>query len=136
VALAWLLLSLLAVPLVGRVHQVVHGGVLDQAHASGWVQQGASPAALGSHAVSATVARGATNHSAHEVHGAWLGRLLAGHAPADCLVLDQLALGDALQGATLALPGAVPLRARPAGGVQRTIAAQPAPFQARGPPRT
>ena len=33
VALAWLLLALVVVPTLGRLHQVVHGGALDQAHA-------------------------------------------------------------------------------------------------------
>ena len=35
VALAWLLLALVVVPTLGRLHQVVHGGALDQAHAGG-----------------------------------------------------------------------------------------------------
>ena len=33
VALAWLVLALVVVPTLGRLHQVVHGGALDQAHA-------------------------------------------------------------------------------------------------------
>lgn len=33
VALAWLLLALVVVPTLGRLHQVVHGAALDQAHA-------------------------------------------------------------------------------------------------------
>lgn len=145
-ALAWLLLSLVAVPLVGRLHQVAHGGALDRAHAnqaSAVLAHGygvrppvpahahaQAPVQAHTHSQAPVFAHASTS----PVGGHWLLRLLAVHAPADCLLLDQLALGDTLQGATLALPDAAPVRAQPCAGAQRTAAASAAPFQARGPP--
>ena len=67
-------------------------------------------------------------------HSLWLPYLLAHHAPVDCLLLDQLALGDALQAAPLALPAAdAPL---PPGVHAAGRASTPhiALFHARGPP--
>lgn len=110
-ALVWLLLALVVVPTLGRLHQVAHGGALDQMHAG---QQ--APAA------------------AEQGHGPWPSSFLAHHAPADCLLLDQLALGDALHSATLALPDAVPPQALPPHSAGRAGVSHIALFQARGPP--
>ena len=123
-ALAWLVLSLVAVPLLGRVHQVVHGGALHAAHAA---EAGAAHAS--------GVASDGTAQARADGHGQWLARMLAGHAPADCLLLDQLALGETLHSAALALPEAVPAHARPVQRVERRTALHAALFQARGPPR-
>ena len=65
-------------------------------------------------------------------HGA---ALWADHSHADCLLLDQLALGDAPPGtATLALPAPAPTAAPPAHRAAAPVAQHAAPFQARGPP--
>ena len=67
-------------------------------------------------------------------HGLWLPYLLAHHAPVDCLLLDQLALGDALHAAPLALPAAdapLPPAVHAAG---RASTPHIALFHARGPP--
>lgn len=113
--LAWLLLALAVVPTLGRLHQVAHGDALHQLHAG---QQATTPAAA----------------PADQSHGPWLPPFLAHHAPADCLLLDQLALGDALHGAPLALPDAVPSQAQPPHPAGRAGGAHIALFQARGPP--
>jgi hypothetical protein len=68
------------------------------------------------------------------LHGHWLLELLPGHAPLDCLLLDQLALGDILHSAPVELPPAVPTQALPTPPAGRTAAAHVALFQARGPP--
>lgn len=111
-ALAWLVLALVAAPSLGRLHQVVHGDALDRVHAH-----------------SNTKAATDAEHS----HGL-LAQLLAGHAPADCLLLDQLALGDALHSAPLALPEATPALAQPHPPAGRTTLPHTALFMARGPP--
>ncbi len=128
VALAWLLLALVVVPTLGRLHQVVHGGALDQAHA-GLL---AAPSSLPGQTAwdPAPNARSA----ATTCHSLWLPYLLAHHAPVDCLLLDQLALGDALHAAPLALPAAdapLPLAMHAAG---RASTPHIALFHARGPP--
>ena len=60
---------------------------------------------------------------------------LADHTPVDCLLLDQLALGDAPPGAAApALPAMAPAQAPAALQAQQPPARQALPFQARGPP--
>ena len=117
-ALAWLVLALVAAPTLGRLHQVVHADALERVH-TGQVptqaQVGAAPAAVHAHGL--------------------LQLLLAGHTPVDCLLLDQLALGDALHSASLALPAAVPAQAPPSLHAGHHATQHAAPFQARGPPR-
>lgn len=114
-AIAWLVLALVWAPLVGQWHQVAHAGPPAQAH------NAAGAAAGGNHAHSPAVA--------------FTSSFLADHAPVDCLLLDQLALGDASPGgAVQVLPGEAPAqtpRTRPA---QHPPAQPFAPFQARGPP--
>jgi len=117
-ALAWLVLALVAAPTLGRLHQVVHAGALERMHAG--------------HAVHAD-ATAAAAPAAEHAHGL-LPLLLAGHTPVDCLLLDQLALGDALHSAPLALPAAVPAQAPHPCHAGRPASPQAAPFQARGPP--
>ena len=107
-ALAWLLLALVAVPTVGRLHQVAHAGALEQARAG--------------HA------------AASDSHAGLLQQLMGSHTPVDCLLLDQLALGDAAPAAALALPALAPPQAPPAPRAGYALARQAAPFQARGPP--
>ena len=133
-ALAWLLLALVAVPALGRLHQVAHGGALDRVHAGlSLVAQGAPDlapvrASSSSPSYSSFSAAGA-DHS-----HALLPLLLGHHAPADCVLLDQLALGDALHSAAVALPDAVPAHTPPADRAAHTAASHVALFQARGPP--
>lgn len=69
----------------------------------------------------------------HEDHGL-LSLLLPSHAPVDCLLLDQLALADALYSAPLTLHAAVLAQAPPLQRAERAAAAHVALFQARGPP--
>lgn len=116
-ALAWLLLALVVVPTLGRVHQVAHAGALHRMHV-GHAVQGA-PDAVGDEHAPALL----------------LPPSLASHAPADCLLLDQLALGDAMHSAPLALTPAVPALAPPTVHAGRSATPHIALFQARGPPR-
>ena len=111
-ALAWLVLALVAAPSLGRLHQVVHGDALDRVQGHTHIIDTAS-----------------AEHS----HGL-IAQLVAGHAPADCLLLDQLALGDALHSAPLALPEATPTLAQPHPPAGRTTLPHTALFLARGPP--
>lgn len=146
-ALAWLLLALVAVPTLGRLHQVAHGGALDRVHAGqalaqGGALAGASVASSASAPFASTqvdvAARAIVPVDSHgHDHGPaqWLPLLLAGHAPVDCLLLDQLALGDTLHSAPVALPPAVPAQALPTHHAGLTAAAHVALFQARGPPQ-
>ena len=142
VALAWLLLALVMVPTLGRLHQVAHGGALDRVHAGLVSAHGLqswtvvlAPALRASPtgASGAPTADSAVPVAAHS-HGL-LSLLLGQHAPVDCLLLDQLALGDSLHSAVLALPEAAPAHAPPADPALRTAASHVALFQARGPPR-
>ena len=128
VALAWLLLALVVVPTLGRLHQVVHGGALDQAHAGLLAAPSSLPGQTAWDPAPTAQPAAAPGHSL------WLPYLLAHHAPVDCLLLDQLALGDALHAAPLALPAAdAPL---PPGVHAAGRASTPhiALFHARGPP--
>lgn len=111
-ALAWLLLALVVVPTLGRLHQVAHGGALDRVHAGQQAQGLPSASAMAEASP----------------------LFLAHHAPADCLLLDQLALGDALHSAPLALPEALAPEAPPRPLAGRTRASHVALFHARGPP--
>ena len=132
-ALAWLLLALVVVPTLGRLHQVVHAQALEQLHAGPAWQSTQAPAPHGFPA--APVAEGAAPQArADHARGLLWPLLLADHAPADCLLLDQLALGDALHSAPQALPEAGPPPAPPLPAAGRTRAVHVTLFQARGPP--
>ncbi|RYF73063.1 MAG: hypothetical protein EOO29_27350 [Comamonadaceae bacterium] len=135
-ALAWLLLALVVVPTLGRLHQLAHFGALDRVHAGQALTHsaGVAPSLPFASAATGTRSADAALPAAAPSHGL-LSLLLGQHAPVDCLLLDQLALGDALHSATLALPDAVPAHAPPADHALRTAASHVALFQARGPPR-
>lgn len=115
-ALLWLLLALVWVPSLGRLHQVAHALPLAGVHAGHGHDEGHT--------------HDSTAHGA----SALLPPLLAQHAPADCLLLDQLALADAALGAAQALPPplptALPAPWRATGTAPRHVAL----FHARGPP--
>ncbi|WP_233244714.1 hypothetical protein [Acidovorax sp. HMWF029] len=137
-ALAWLVLALVAAPTLGRLHQVLHGGAPDLQHAHAHVQTGltqAIPQAF-AEAGAPTVVKAPASAGVHTHHGllAQLVQLVAGHASADCLLLDQLALGDALLSAPLALPEATPAQAQPHPLAGRSTLQHTALFLARGPP--
>lgn len=131
VALVWLLMALVVVPTLGRLHQVVHGGALDQAHAGLLAASSSLPT---QQAAVSVVSAEAVWPAATPDHGLWLSYVLAHHAPVDCLLLDQLALGDALQGAPLALPAAQAPLSPPAHAAGRANTPHIALFHARGPP--
>ena len=134
-ALVWLLLALVAVPTLGRLHQVEHAGALEQLRAGQAVQraqQAAVPLAKAA-ADTAAVADANAAHGAGAHHG-WLALLLAPHTPVDCLLLDQLALGDALYTASSALPPSAPPLAPAASHAGRSATPHVSLFQARGPP--
>lgn len=134
-ALAWLLLALLTAPTLGRLHQVVHGGTLDRVHAGqSLLAPGVQGLALSDAASSSRFSQSAAAAPDHSHGHALLPLLVGHHAPVDCVLLDQLALGDALHGDTVALPDAVPVHAPPAAPALRTDASHVALFQARGPP--
>lgn len=132
-ALWWLLLCLVLVPMLGQLHHVAHGGVAGQGHTAGaahGAHGGAGAHAVHAHGKAAALVRADTAAPATLLDG-----LVPGHAAADCLLLDQLALGDALHLATSALPAVAPLAAA---SFRCAISgpAQPlALFEARAPPR-
>ena len=117
-ALAWLLLALVVVPTLGRLHQVVHGGALDQAHAGLLAAPSSLPGQPAWDPAPTAQPAAAPGHSL------WLPYLLAHHAPVDCLLLDQLALGDALHSAPTALAAPTPAQA-PLVHPAATAAAEP-----------
>jgi len=143
-ALAWLLLALVVVPTLGRLHQVLHAPAL-QVHAlspsaalaGAGDNQSQSHNVVGPEAAGRPTARAddpaaGHNHPAH-AHNL-LDVLLAHHAPVDCLLLDQLALGDALNSAPAALATPVPAQAPLVHPAATAAARHIALFQARGPP--
>ncbi|MDP3230416.1 MAG: hypothetical protein Q8N13_20930 [Acidovorax sp.] len=147
-ALVWLLLALVVVPTLGRLHQVLHANALPgapTAQATVFALQAAQGLApqLGDALSSLPTAPGeaataqpvhAHNHATDDHAHSLLDLLLAHHAPVDCLLLDQLALGDALHCAPTALVALVlaqtPVAQRPASAAARHVAF----FHARGPP--
>ncbi len=154
-ALAWLLLALVVAPTLGRLHQVEHAGVLAQlraghapaAHSLQGAQHGTAQHgqnALHGPQEGAFTATGPGNGASaesdhhHGLHGhgdqGLFSLLLAPHAPVDCLVLDQLALGDALHSGPQALPAQLPGQMPPVQHAGRFSAPHLALFQARGPP--
>jgi len=128
IAVWWLALALLLAPLLGRMHQVVHGlggGPSAVAHLAA---PGASHFDRDANA-SVTLQARAAGQGSDALHA-----LFAGHHGADCQLLDQLLLGGALL-AALVLPtvhGAaqapLPEHASQAGTRQRSA------FLARAPP--
>jgi hypothetical protein len=130
-ALAWLLLALVVVPTLGRLHQVEHAGALEQMRAGHAVQADAHHRLAA--ASLAADEDAAPSTEADHTHGL-LSLLLVPHAAVDCLLLDQLALGDALHSAPPALPTLVPAQAPPVQHAGRSAAPHVALFQARGPP--
>ena len=134
-ALAWLLLALVVVPTLGRLHQVEHAEALEQMRA-GHAVQAAQQADAHHRLAAASLAadeEAAPSTEADHTHGL-LSLLLVPHAAVDCLLLDQLALGDALHSAPSALPTLVPAQAPPIQHAGRSTAPHVALFQARGPP--
>lgn len=113
-ALVWLVLALAWVPTIGRLHQIAHAQPLAQIHAG----HGA-PAAV--------------EHASAHAPGL-LGGFLSSHSLVDCLLLDQLALGDALHGTAPVLLPPSPAFAPVAVHAERVQARHVALFQARGPP--
>lgn len=122
-ALVWLLLALLWAPTLGRLHQVSHAPGLSHG----------TVAASGAAAVGTA---GVFARSPSHAHG-WLDALWAHPAQGaavDCLLLDQLALGDSAHNAAPALPAASLLQPLATHRAQRPAAQPLALFQARGPP--
>ncbi|SEA58173.1 hypothetical protein [Acidovorax soli] len=120
-ALVWLLLALVIAPTVGRLHEVAHGGRSNTVHA------GPAPQAAAHHG-------GVAGAHAADTGTGLLQALWGDHAAPDCLLLDQLALGDALHSAPMALPAVVPVQARLAYHPEPVLLRWFTPFQARGPP--
>jgi hypothetical protein len=133
-ALAWLLLALVVVPTLGRLHQVEHAGALEQMRAGHAVQRAPHGDTHPGAAAAFLAQDGAESAEADRGHAGLLSLLLAPHTSVDCLLLDQLALGDALHSAPSALPTLVPAQAPPAQHAGRSAAPHVALFQARGPP--
>ena len=103
----WLVLALVLAPALGRVHRVLHLPVPPGA--------AVQPADAHTHA-----------------HG--LGQLFAGHAPADCQLLDQLNQGGAPAAEWHAPSAAATPACPPAPAAQPLRPGAPLPFQARAPP--
>ena len=123
VALAGLLLALVVVPALGRWHQVSHGVALDRLHAGQPVAADAVPSPM---SLAALRPSGWAQAS--------LGVLLGKHTPLECQLLDQLALGDALQVATTSGVLPAPPHAPPVQRTDRPDAVHVALYLARGPP--
>lgn len=117
-ALVWLVLALAWVPTIGRLHQIAHAQPLAQIHAG--------------HGALAGVKQQQQHASAHAV--SLLGGLLSSHSLVDCLLLDQLALGDALHSAAPALLPQLPALAPVTLHAECVQARHVGLFQARGPP--
>ena len=113
-ALVWLVLALAWVPTIGRLHQIAHAQPLAQIHAG--------------HGAPAVV-----EHASAHAPGL-LGGFLSSHSLVDCLLLDELALGDTLHSAAPALLPSLPALAPVATHAERVQARHVALFQARGPP--
>lgn len=113
-ALVWLVLALAWVPTIGRLHQIAHAQPLAQIHAG--------------HGAPSVV-----EHASAHAPGL-LGGFLSSHSLVDCLLLDQLALGDTLHSAAPALLPSLPALAPVATHAERVQARHVALFQARGPP--
>ena len=111
-ALVWLVLALAWVPTVGRLHQIAHAQPLAQIHAG----------------------HGAAGHTAASHSADLAGGFLSSHSLVDCLLLDQLALGDALHSTVAVLLPSLPAAAPQATHARRVPARHVALFQARGPP--
>ncbi|MCE1194761.1 MAG: hypothetical protein LWW96_21665 [Acidovorax sp.] len=126
-ALGWLVLALVLVPAIGRLHQIAHATALDRVHA------GHALAGVEQPARDAQDAQ-APGRAPAEAPQALL-QLLGSHTPADCLVLDQLALGDAAHATPLALPPIAAPAQTPPGPAGQAGATHEALFYARGPPR-
>ena len=146
VALVWLLCALVLVPLLGRLHQITHGDTLDQLHAGQWrgasaftalnaTQRAQQPFAKAGSDVDVDRDVRATHRTAIPHAPPSLFNQLAGHHSAsDCLLLDQLALSDALHSTPAALPTPVLAQAPPAPPADRVDVLHVTLFQARGPP--
>ena len=148
-ALVWLLLALVVAPTLGRLHEVTHGTTLDRVHAGHVLlaQRQAQAAAIAQPLAQALrqtkhdatsaqlLADAAATPVGGDAHSPGLFDRLAGHhSAADCLLLDQLALGDALYSVPLVLPAPVLAQAPPAPPADRAGVLHIALFQARGPP--
>lgn len=126
-ALVWLVLALVIAPTLGRLHQVGHAQVLQQVHAG--------HQATGLHDAPGGIAHAAGSPAqAHSPALDLVSHLLGSHGAADCLLLDQLALGDALTGALVPFTAPPPAQATGLHRAIRHTAPHVALFQARGPP--
>lgn len=146
-ALVWLLLALVVAPTLGRLHQVTHGSTLDRVHAGRVLlalqaptqaqAQGLGPLTLTPTPAQhpALAAAPAQPAGAVPASSPGLFDLLAGHhSAADCLLLDQLALGDALYSIPMVVPAPVLAQAPPAPPADRVGVLHVTLFHARGPP--
>lgn len=111
-ALAWLLLALVAVPTLGRLHGAAHPAPPLRAAP-------AQPTAA----------------ALHDAPAEWLHQLLPDHTPADCQLLDQLALAETAPTTPQSAP--LPERCTQAAPLHTpsTAPRHVAQFQARGPPQ-
>lgn len=141
-ALVWLLLALVVAPTLGRLHQVTHGSTLDQVHAGQLLLALQSPTqaqaeglGLPTPARPPTLATAPAEPAGAAPASPGLFGLLAGrHSAADCLLLDQLALGDALVSIPMVVPAPVLAQAPPAPPADRVGVRHITLFHARGPP--
>lgn len=143
-ALVWLLLALVVAPTLGRLHQVTHGSTLDQVHAGQVLlalqaptqaQAQAEGLGLPTPARPPTLATAPAEPAGAAPASPGLFDLLAGHhSAADCLLLDQLALGDALVSIPMVVPAPVLAQAPPAPPADRVGVRHITLFHARGPP--
>ncbi|WP_440112127.1 hypothetical protein [Acidovorax sp. BL-A-41-H1] len=133
-ALWWLLVCLVLVPTLGQVHHAAHGGPTVQAtgaHAAHLT----APGHAGHRHGAALATDSADRATADALTSPLLDGLVPGHASADCLLLDQLAVGDALHLHAVPLPAATPVAASSARCAISHPAQPVALFEARGPPQ-
>lgn len=132
-ALAWLLLALVLVPTVGQLHKVLHfAPYAGQAHAAAalHLREADAPSRIAGTAAG----EGGTAALCEEDFAQALRRLLPQHTTADCQLLDQLALGQALHAVALVLPAALPPGAPAAPRHLGRMPRHAAAFHARAPP--
>ena len=114
--MCWLVLALVLAPALGLMHQVVHAS--------------ASSPAQGALAVAGHGAQVATgNHTVDTIHA-----LFAGHSKADCVLLDQVALGHVFPAKALPLLQPLPGVAPAFYASLEPRSQHATPFSARAPP--
>lgn len=120
--MCWLMLALVLSPALGLVHKVVHGSGLPKPAAIAVVAQLAQ---AGEQSFEQAEAQPAPD----VVHS-----LFGEHTKGECVLLDQIALGQALLAYVLLVPQSPPAGAPAVDASVEPLGQHATPFHARGPP--